>query len=321
MNREKVAVVIVTFNRCKLLKKTLYKVLGQTRKPDAIFLVNNASTDDTLSFLKKEGVVGQKIATNVYLNKKVWSKKINFYLINLAKNIGGSGGFNVGVKWAYRLGYDWVWLMDDDVYPVKNGLKILLSFSDYSKCILANRRYKNGFVAELYGGVDILTGRYKNNLFGDGNKYFREIRGGVFEGLLIHRSIIKKIGFPDRRFFLVWDDNTYCLLASFYTKVICLKKVLYFKSVDAIFRKTLFGFKKLARKDTFFYYLIRNRFILLEYLKRIKGFNMFLGYFYLLISFFYMLFVSLVIEGSWKKFKYTFLGFIHGLKGVYYKGI
>ena len=33
----------------------------------------------------------------------------------LESNTGGSGGFNYGLSRAYDDGYEWFWLMDDDV--------------------------------------------------------------------------------------------------------------------------------------------------------------------------------------------------------------
>ena len=42
---------------------------------------------------------------------------------------------------------------------------------------------------------------------------------GTFEGMLIRRDVVEKIGLPDPRFFLTWDDAVYAWLASRVTDV------------------------------------------------------------------------------------------------------
>lgn len=46
-----VAAVVVTFNRLEKLKKVLASLDAQTRLPEQLIIVNNASTDDTASYL------------------------------------------------------------------------------------------------------------------------------------------------------------------------------------------------------------------------------------------------------------------------------
>ena len=47
---------------------------------------------------------------------------------------------------------------------------------------------------------------------------------GNFEGPLIHRSVVDRIGLPDARFFVGGDDSIYGLEASFRTNVIYVKE-------------------------------------------------------------------------------------------------
>ena len=48
---ESVAVVVVTFNRADLLERMLDGLAAQTRLPDAVIVVDNASTDHTREVL------------------------------------------------------------------------------------------------------------------------------------------------------------------------------------------------------------------------------------------------------------------------------
>ena len=52
-------------------------------------------------------------------------KTVEVYYIRMHENTGGAGGFHEGVKRTYR-GYDWLWLMDDDVKADEQCLENLL---------------------------------------------------------------------------------------------------------------------------------------------------------------------------------------------------
>ena len=104
-----VVAIVVTYNRKELLKKCI-KALLEQEKSDLcdILVIDNASTD------------GTKEEINEYVN----SNKIIY--MNTEKNIGGAGGFNFGVKEAIKLGYKYMWLMDDDCIVYNDSLKELL---------------------------------------------------------------------------------------------------------------------------------------------------------------------------------------------------
>lgn len=77
----KYSVVIVTYNRLNLLKECLQCVNQQTLKVTEIVLINNCSTDGTTEFLE------DYVQNHNYVN-----------LITTEKNLGGSGGFELGVR-------------------------------------------------------------------------------------------------------------------------------------------------------------------------------------------------------------------------------
>jgi len=108
--KEKIAAVVVTYNRKELLKECLDALLAQTYPVDSIILIDNASIDGTPEFLKEQG----------YLK----NPKIDY--VRLPENTGGAGGFHEGVKRGYKKGYDWLWLMDDDAIAQKNTLEELM---------------------------------------------------------------------------------------------------------------------------------------------------------------------------------------------------
>src|SRR4028119_143552 len=95
---ETVAAVVVTYNRKQLLLECIDALLSQTRSLDKIILIDNACTDGTPEILREKGYLD-----NAYID-----------YMRLPENIGGAGGFHEGIKRGYEVGYDWLWLMDDD---------------------------------------------------------------------------------------------------------------------------------------------------------------------------------------------------------------
>ena len=112
-----VSAVIVTYNRKVLLERCLSAVLGQTRAPDRVIVVDNASTDGTEAHLRNLGLLD--IHTVVY--------------VRLTENTGGAGGFFEGTKRAYEDGCSHCWLMDDDGVPDEDCLERLLRVMDGEK--------------------------------------------------------------------------------------------------------------------------------------------------------------------------------------------
>jgi GT2 family glycosyltransferase len=106
----RVVAVVVTWNRLELLRESLAAVLGQSRAPDAVLVVDNASTDGTADAVRT-GFPAVRLAT-------------------LTQNTGGAGGFAYGLALALADAADLVWLMDDDTVPEPDALRALLDARD-----------------------------------------------------------------------------------------------------------------------------------------------------------------------------------------------
>ena len=100
----KIIAVVVTFNRRELLKRNI-ECLRRNKPVSSILVVNNGSTDGTKEWLDEQQ---------------------DLSVIHQA-NVGGSGGFYTGIEHAYQSGADWIWCMDDDVFPRENCLEKLLA--------------------------------------------------------------------------------------------------------------------------------------------------------------------------------------------------
>jgi rhamnopyranosyl-N-acetylglucosaminyl-diphospho-decaprenol beta-1,3/1,4-galactofuranosyltransferase len=176
---EKVIAVVVTYNRQALLSECITALRNQTRKPDAILIVNNGSTDNTEQWLQQQP---------------------DIHFIN-QKNVGSSGGFSTGINWAFKNGYSWIWCMDDDGYPKEDALNNILEADDGTlklyNCAVVEKENKKSFVWK--------TGEFKT--IDEVKSKIIEGIGHPFNGTMLHRRIIERVGVPQPKFFL-WGDET-----------------------------------------------------------------------------------------------------------------
>lgn len=236
----RVCAVVVTFNRKQLLKGVLEALSRQTRPIDEILVVDNASTDGTDELLRSDFPA--------------------LRTLRLPENIGGAGGFAAGMKWAYEAGFDWFWVMDDDIESLPEALEVLLSHRQLSD-FLHLRKSGVDEVLSWEGIWDLhrLELRmYPREFSFENGKPWITVNYGNFEGALIHRRIVDRIGLPDVRYFMWSDDSMYGFVASFHTNV------LYINHIG--FRRLLPYRKKLERMGV--YLLFRNRFLNREHLTK-----------------------------------------------------
>ncbi|HEX5088554.1 MAG TPA: glycosyltransferase family 2 protein [Nocardioides sp.] len=202
---ETVAVVVVTYNRAALLTRMLAGLAALERQPDAVIVVDNASTDHTSTVL--DGVTD-----------------LPLQVIRPQENLGGAGGFNRGVQAAYDQGFDRIWLMDDDVVPAPNSLDVLLSVDDeVSDCLLTVREDTQGRLVEKAAVIFDLRNplRIKPKTAMVETTYrtreampaLVEIHNVPFEGFMVRRRVVDAIGLPDPDFFIFYDDVDYALRA------------------------------------------------------------------------------------------------------------
>lgn len=105
---QRVVAVVVAWNRRDLLAENLAGLAAQTRRPDAVVVVDNASTDDSADVAAAHPVVSE--------------------VVRLPVNTGGAGGFAAGIARAVvSHAAELIWVMDDDTVPTPTALAELLA--------------------------------------------------------------------------------------------------------------------------------------------------------------------------------------------------
>jgi rhamnopyranosyl-N-acetylglucosaminyl-diphospho-decaprenol beta-1,3/1,4-galactofuranosyltransferase len=199
---ETVAVVVVTYNRADLLGRMLDGLAAQTHQPDAVIIVDNASTDHTRDIL--DAHIGLELQR-----------------IHLETNTGGSGGFRAGVDTAHGQGFDRIWLVDDDVVPAPDCLEILMSQDE--ACLMCVRENLRGRLVEKAAMDFDLTRPWSvrpkrasvETTYGARAAMPERVELDVvaFEGFLVRREVVTAIGLPDDSFFIFYDDADFALRA------------------------------------------------------------------------------------------------------------
>jgi len=213
---ETVCAVVVTYNRKNILLECLDSLLKQTHALDAIYLIDNASSDGTPDMLKKAGFIKEILSGQSetvedehsirMLSEGTQGKEVTIHYVRMHKNTGGAGGFHEGVKRGYNKGYQWLWLMDDDCLPQINCLELLFKATRLN-------------TYALYGPIvaDADTGEYVWVSADLKQKHFHSdthmVRYVPFNGLLINRWVVHQIGLPLSKMILYGDDVEYGLRA------------------------------------------------------------------------------------------------------------
>lgn len=215
---EKVGIVVVTYNRLTLLKEVIESLRCQTYKDSQIVVVNNGSTDDTESWLKKQPDV--KTITQA--------------------NLGGAGGFHTGMKYVAEQGYEYCWIMDDDVICSPTALEELLKAVKVREDI--------GFVCSRVLGIDGLPmntptpavktmhkGQYSDVFELVNDHAMVRISMSTFVSVLVPSHIIYEVGLPYKDYFIWGDDSEYTerISVKYPSYVVCRSEVVHKRALQA----------------------------------------------------------------------------------------
>jgi rhamnopyranosyl-N-acetylglucosaminyl-diphospho-decaprenol beta-1,3/1,4-galactofuranosyltransferase len=191
-----VVAVVVTWNRAALLERILRAVDGGRVLPDRVVVVDNASTDRTPELLASLGSELQ----------------IPLEVIRLDRNTGGAGGFAAGLRAALAGDGELFWLMDDDGCPPADclsGLVPLAGRYDFlgPAVVAEDDEQRLCFPIRLPGTATVV------HELGDVERAASDgvLEGVVipFNGVLLGRGLVERIGVPREEFFIWGDDVEY----------------------------------------------------------------------------------------------------------------
>jgi rhamnopyranosyl-N-acetylglucosaminyl-diphospho-decaprenol beta-1,3/1,4-galactofuranosyltransferase len=187
---DKVCAVVVTHRRPDELAKSLGAVSTQSRMVDHLIVVDNDSDERV-----RDLVAGQPVPST-YLGSR--------------RNLGGAGGFALGMLHALALGADWVWLADDDGRPKDAGVLATL--------LACAERHGLAEVSPMVCDIDDpdrlafplrrgLTWRRRvSELRVDGSGDLLPGIASLFNGALFRAATLEAVGIPDIRLFIRGDE-------------------------------------------------------------------------------------------------------------------
>jgi rhamnopyranosyl-N-acetylglucosaminyl-diphospho-decaprenol beta-1,3/1,4-galactofuranosyltransferase len=191
-----ITAVVVTWNRAALVERILRAIDRGEVRPDEVVVVDNASTDGTPAVL-------DRLATELDTPLRV---------VRLPRNTGGAGGFKAGLTAALEGDAALFWLMDDDGQPPPDCLAALLRHTgryDFlgPAVVAEDDPHRLCFPIRLPG-----TARVVHDLA----DVERAATDGIleeivipFNGVLLTRELVLRIGVPREEFFIWGDDVEY----------------------------------------------------------------------------------------------------------------
>ena len=192
-SQTKVAIIILTWNKKEYVLTLLNCIKNLDYKNYDIIVVDNASTDGTVEALKKSFP--------------------DIHLIVNTENLGGTGGFNTGMKYALGKGvYKYLWLLDNDVEVDANALTKLVDVLESSPeiAIAGSAMYdltNEDKLLELGYFIDLERGRFNNNMPDEPTKTKFMIVDSVSScSLCVSTDAIADVGIWDENYFIYCDD-------------------------------------------------------------------------------------------------------------------
>ena len=196
----KISIVTINYNSSENTIKLLESLRNQTDKDFEVIVIDNNSKD-----------VGQLMDYK--------TSETNIIFINNDKNLGYSGGNNVGIRraletWKVDPAYDgasWVFFLNNDTW-------VESSFMERLKADLEGREGIVGLALDeghrmvMAGLIEWLKPTLIHITMSDivSNNDVRHRYYSIGGAMLIHKNVFDKIGFLDENYFLYFEDADFC---------------------------------------------------------------------------------------------------------------
>lgn len=198
----KVGIVTVTYNSEQVIEAFMDSINGQTYRDFILYVIDNASKDDTLLRFEK----------NKSLN--------NFVLLRNSENIGVAAGNNQGIEAAISAGCKYVLLINNDTeFEPTLITKLLMGLDEYDCKLIVPKILFHNEPTRIWsaGGSFLPFQAYKNIHIGEGeldSAKFNEAICITYAPtccMMIESSVFESVGLMDERYFVYFDDTDFCL--------------------------------------------------------------------------------------------------------------
>lgn len=216
----KIAAVICNYNKRDYVTECIQSVIESVFQELDIIVVDNASTDGSAECIRAR--FGDKVKL----------------LIN-QENLGGSGGFNRGIRYALDQGYEYIWCLDNDVLVDENAVGELYAFlEEHPEAGMAGSKVyhmENPDYVQQFG-IDIVWEEYCCEAKFSGQREDGSMPEVVYSdavaacSVLVRASLIREIGPLPEENFLYWDDTEWgirCNLAGYKVASVGSSKILH----------------------------------------------------------------------------------------------
>jgi GT2 family glycosyltransferase len=196
LHKPRVAIVIVNWNKKDYLLNLLNSLKNLDYADFETIVVDNASSD------------GSSEAIRIQFP--------DIHTIVNPENLGGTGGFNTGMRYAlHKGGYKYIWLLDNDVQVENDALSELIKAMENDEAIgIAGSRIVDierrditveagAFLAWNTINVEPL---FRNKKGLDVQNQIEDVDYVAICSALIKISAVDNVGLMDERFFFFWDD-------------------------------------------------------------------------------------------------------------------
>jgi len=198
-----VAFVILNWKQRELTLACLKSVVSINYPPDRvrIVVVDNASQDGSV--------------------EAVCDAYPGVIVIENSENLGYAGGNNVGIRWALKVGVDYIFILNNDVIVSKDVLRHLLpSFIEDPQVALttplivdsvdstrvwslgASLVYNRGEVRRLYADQEVSSVSFLE-------PFLVDVAPG--SAMMVKANIFSDIGLMDEAYFLFYEEGDWCL--------------------------------------------------------------------------------------------------------------
>jgi GT2 family glycosyltransferase len=192
----RVLAYIHTFNDADVIDQALEALPRQTRRPDGVIIVDNASTDGTLDRAFPEGVT----------------------VIRNRTNLGTAGAVRAGFTYALEHQFDWVWILDPDSVAEPDALETELAF--FERLPPSAQEQVFFLVCRVAAVADeaearpthqpiIFTASGAKPAPFEVNAGYSRCNCALWSGSLYRMAAVEKIGVPHPDYFADWTELEY----------------------------------------------------------------------------------------------------------------